>query len=83
MIQTDERRPTGAASEAWRPAASVPGRPRPDLWTRYPDPSVNLRRALPFGLTLAELRKEWHSCADDGWERWELEARLAPREVPA
>ncbi len=24
MIRADERRPTGAASEAWRPAASVP-----------------------------------------------------------
>ena len=52
--------------------------PRPDLWATRPDPTVNYRHGLPFGLTLPELRHEWERQAAAGWARWELEARLAP-----
>lgn len=53
--------------------------PRPDLWESYPRPETNLRHAMPYGLTRAELRAEWKRCAAAGFADWELRLRLDPR----
>jgi hypothetical protein len=36
---------------------------------------------MPFGLSLPELRTEWRRRNRDGWQRWELDARLRPSPV--
>lgn len=85
MTRANERRPAGAASEADGPARIVPrhGRPRPDLWLTYPDPSVNFRPTM-YGLPIEHYRAEWLRRRDEGWQRWELERRLpAPGAVSA
>lgn len=69
------------ASKAGGPGSIIPraaaGRyfPRPDLWQKYPDPLVNLRR-MTWGLGIDALRAEWRRCRDAGWLPWELEARF-------
>lgn len=82
-MRANESRPerVEAAPKADGPESIFPraaaGRyfPRPDLWQRYPDPRVNLRR-MTWGLSLDELRREWRRSKDSGWLPWELEARF-------
>lgn len=89
-MRANESRPERieAASKAGGPVAMFPRAaaglhfPRPDLWQRYPDPRVNLRR-MTWGLTLDALRDEWARCRNAGWLPWELAERFptSPEEV--
>jgi len=81
-MRADESRPKyEAASKAGGPVAMFPRAgarlhfPRPDLWQRYPDPRVNLRR-MTWGLSIGALRAEWRRCRDAGWLPWELAVRF-------
>lgn len=60
-------------------ASTRPWRVSPSLAERleaFPDARNNYVTAMPYGLTLAELRAEWRRCASAGWQAWELAKRF-------